>query len=138
MIERSAKYLTFVVLALSSTARGDEARVETFQQRLAEKFYADGYDQTKERFKSIGLAPSDIDAAIRKLIDGYTACLVNGLRAQANEQSISFFDTMDEMESDMEAGKRFRFSSEIDAVALGEKIKPCKYEIDQEVGLDLR
>ena len=119
---------------LSESAIADYERIANAKITLAEKLNAGSTAAVKERFGSLGLAPDDLDRAIKRLVDGYAECIVDGMVTQALEQSLSVSSLLDSLDSpNTEAAKDLMTS--LDLPAAEEKILLCKYTVDQEVGL---
>ena len=115
----------------------DPARIAAIERSMIAAFHRGTRQRMVERFIAQGLAPSDAEAIVAEALQGYAACTLDALYAQAEQESVSFDDLLYAVEAIL-AGADVSLTEMVDIRELRTRATPCLLGVGQQAGFVFR
>jgi len=130
-------FVFFFLISLSLNS--EETEIAKAQEHLASLYNSSMRGEIVSRLADSGLAQTEIETTASAAIDRYAKCGVDTLREIDNPAAAAFLSALNEGLSAEDLDTRLRaiddslFADFI--VEFGERTKPCRVEIDMELGI---
>jgi hypothetical protein len=113
--------------------RASEAELRA---EAAEQSYESLGDVLVDHLVARGLAPSDAERVVRRLMNDSVGCLFDALRVEADAQSVDYDSVLDALQANLHATDGPMLAGLLDMAPVVQRVGSCNLTVAQQAGLE--